>query len=398
MKQSPIPDVSELTLEEKIGQMLCLGWDGGEDALLRLNDQALECVAELGAGAMILMTRNIRSPGAQTIDVAGVRAMTDALQSHAPRVPLLVATDQEGGRVSRLSRPPFTPLPCAHAVGATGRPDLGETLARIAATELVAVGIDLDFAPVADVDTHPDNPIIGDRAFTEDPRTAAVFVAASVRGLRAGGVLACAKHFPGHGDTHLDSHLALPTVDAPMELLEERELIPFRAAIAAGIPAIMTAHIRFPLADRSGLPATLSRFWLTDMLRTRLAFTGLVITDCLEMRAVADRWGAGAGAVLAANAGADMILVCHTIERQREARDALLAAARDGVLPLERVDDAVRRVLAAKRLSADLHRTGRPPLDVVGAPEHRRISAEIGDVAHGADMAASVGEAAPDVG
>lgn len=384
-----IPDISELTLEERIGQMLCLGWDG-PGALLGINDHARECVARIGAGAMIVMGRNVRAPGASEIDAAGVRAMTEALQELAPRVPLLIATDQEGGRVARLGLPPFTPLPSARAIGRTGRPALAEALARVVGTELAAVGIGFDFAPDADVDSNPANPVIGDRAFAADATTTAAFVAAQVRGFAAGGVLACAKHFPGHGDTHQDSHYDLPTVDATLPDLEARELLPFRAAIAAGVPAIMTAHIRFPAVDPTGVPATLSRIWLTDILRGRLGFAGLVVTDCLEMKAVADHWGTPRAAVLAAIAGADLLLVCHTPARQRETRDALLAAVRSGELPEARVSEAAERVLAAKRRAAA---APRPPLAVLGAAEHRHLTAQIEEAAP--IHITTLGEAAP---
>ena len=380
-----IPDVSVLTLEEKIGQMCCFGW-GGADSLYRLNEQARACIRGMKAGGLIVMGRNVQPAGAAPgtgaeglppVDVRAVRAMLDEALALAD-IPLLVATDQEGGRVARL-RAPFTPFPAARVVGQAGDPGLAREAARVTAVELRQVGINWNFAPVADVNSNPANPVIGDRAFGTTPETATPFVEAQIAGLRAGGVLSCAKHFPGHGDTTLDSHYDLPTVAGDLAAMEARELVPFRAAVEAGVDAIMTAHILFPAVDPSGLPATMSRLILTDLLRGELGFNGLVVTDCLEMKAVADRWGTPRAALLAAQAGADLLLVCHTFERQRATYDTLLAAARSGELPVERVDEAAGRILAAKRRLAP-----PPPLfdpARIGAPEHIAVARALAEKA-----------------
>jgi beta-N-acetylhexosaminidase len=369
-----IPDVSDLTLEEKVGQMLCLGW-GGPDSFERVNEQAWACVRDLKAGGMIVMGRNVQPQGVRpvpSVNVGAVRAMLDELDGLTD-VPLLFPTDQEGGRVARF-RAPFTPFPAAKVIGDAGDADLAREAARVTAAELRAAGVNWDFAPVADVNSNPANPVIGDRAFGAEPELVARMVAAQVEGYAAGGVLACAKHFPGHGDTALDSHFDLPTLPFGLEQMEARELVPFRAAVAAGIPAIMTAHILFPAVDPSGLPGTMSRALLTGLLRERLGFEGVIVTDCLEMKAVSVGWGTARAAVLAAKAGADMLLVCHTWERQRETFDAMLAAVRSGELPQSRVDDAAGRILAAKRRLASLP----APADVtVGAPEHVAVAREI---------------------
>ncbi|MBC8104660.1 MAG: glycoside hydrolase [Cytophagales bacterium] len=387
------PLVSDLTLGEKIGQMLCLGWSG-DGAYLAVNEQARECVVDLMAGSMIVMGRNVLAPGANTLDIRGVRAMLTELQGLAPRLPLLIATDQEGGRVARFGTPPFTLLPTAEAIGRTGDPALAQAAARATAMELAAVGVNWNFAPDADVNSNPLNPVIGDRSFGTAPAMVARMAAAQVRGYAEGGVLSSAKHFPGHGDTHLDSHLALPTVEASLSELEERELIPFQAVIAAEAPTLMTAHIQFPKLDASGVPATLSHAILTDLLRVHMGFTGLLVTDCLQMKAVADRWGTARAAVLAAKAGADVLLVCHTRERQHETRDALLAAVQSGELPLARVEEAAGRVLAAKRLA---FARPQPPLSVIGAVEHRRIAEAIRAASGAATISGptTLGESAP---
>lgn len=363
-----LPEIDDLTLEEKIGQMLCLGW-GGADSLLQINEQARECVRDLRAGGMIVMGRNVQ---AQTkplppIDAAGVSAMLEELQSLA-RIPLLVGTDQEGGRVARFGSSPFTRLPAAKIIGATGDPEMAREAARITGEELAAVGVNWNFAPDADVNSNPQNPVIGDRSFGDMPEAVAQMAAAQVEGYREGGILACAKHFPGHGDTALDSHYALPTLPHDRATMDTRELVPFRAAIAAGAPSIMTAHILFPAVDSSGLPATMSHAILTGLLRQELGFGGLIVTDCMEMKAVSEQWGTPRAAVLAAIAGADMLLICHTLERQRATRDALLAAVHSGELPQSRIDDAVSRIFAAKRLLATM--PPPPSLEQIGAPEH----------------------------
>ncbi len=387
------PEVSDLTLEEKIGQMLCLGW-GGDDSYLAVNDQARACVSDLKAGGMIVMGRNVQSSGTETIDAAAVRTMIADLQALAPRIPLLIGTDQEGGRVARFGKAPFTRMPTAKAIGLAQSAELARAAARATGKELAAVGVNWNFAPDADVNSNPLNPVIGDRAFGDSPEIVSAMVAAQVKGYAEGGVLSCAKHFPGHGDTHLDSHLALPSVDVSLEELEARELVPFQAAIKAEAAALMTAHILFPQLDPSGVPATLSSVILTDLLRTSLGFTGLVVTDCLQMKAVADHWGTPRAAVLAAKAGADMLLVCHTWEQQKETFEALIAAVHNGELPLARVEEAVSRVLAAKRLA---FAQAAPLLSVIGSPEHQEVTDAITEASGTAVISGptTLGESAP---
>jgi beta-N-acetylhexosaminidase len=257
----------------------------------------------------------------------------------------LLPTDQEGGRVSRFGTAPFTQMPAA---GNLTSPKAAYEAAYQTGIELRTVGVNANFAPVADINSNPDNPVIGDRSFGSTSEAVIPFVEAQVQGYAAAGILSCLKHFPGHGDTTTDSHLALPTLLHSLEAIHARELAPFAAGISVDVPCIMTAHILFPTLDPT-LPATLSPAILTDLLRKQLSFNGLIITDCLEMRAVADRWGTAQAALLAVQAGADMVLVCHTLERQRETYETLLAATRSGELPLSRIDAAVERILTAKQ-------------------------------------------------
>jgi beta-N-acetylhexosaminidase len=364
-----LPTAFELSLEAKIGQLLCLGWSG-PNCLLNINEQARRCIDELQAGAMIIMGRNISPEGGplSPIDAPAVQDMLSELQSLS-NLPLLLSTDQEGGRVARFGSTPFTRMPEAEAIGTTNNSQLAGEAARITALELAAVGINWNFAPVADVNSNPYNPVIGDRSFGTTVEGVAPLVAAQVRGYLDGGVLPCAKHFPGHGDTAEDSHFALPTLPYDLAQMRQRELIPFRAAIDAGVPTMMTAHILFPALD-SKLPATMSTALLTGLLREELGFSGLLVTDCLEMKAIADHWGTAKGAVLAIKAGADMVMVCHTWKRQQETRDALLQAVNCGELPIERVNEAVSRILTAKKRAFSVP---LPQLSVIGLPEHKAL-------------------------
>lgn len=224
----------------------------------------------------------------------------------------LIAVDQEGGRVARLKDPPFTWFPPARACSlfCCGNESVAEGVGAATAAELRAVGIDMNFAPVLDVDSNPRNPVIGDRSFSEDPHTAAALGIAFAKGSLSRGILPVGKHFPGHGDTFADSHKELPVVRAGRQTLLRRELLPFRLAARAGIPALMTAHVLYPALDRA-LPATLSRKILYNLLRERLRFRGAVLSDALEMKAIADRFGIGEAAALAVTAGCDVVLVCR---------------------------------------------------------------------------------------
>ena len=331
-----------MTLEEKVGQLCCFGWHGRT----ALDYQARFCVQELHAGGMIVMGRNLHDTSQKPvpdIDAVAVRAMLDELQSLV-RTPLLIATDQEGGRVARFGTVPFTRMPAAAALTT---PEEAYRAAYQTARELCCVGVNTNFAPVADINSNPANPVIGDRSFGATVTDVVPFVEAQVRGYGAAGMLACLKHFPGHGDTTTDSHYALPILSHTLETMQTRELVPFRAGIAAGAPMVMTAHILFPALDTE-MPATMSHAILTGLLRATLGFAGLIVTDCLEMKAVADRWGTAQAALAAIKAGADMVLVCHTLERQKETYETLLAASRSGELPTARLDEAVAHVRAAK--------------------------------------------------
>lgn len=361
--------IANMTLEQKIGQMLLIGYPGGAAGLRTLE----RVVSRRPMGNIILFSRNAKAPGPLRDELAYVRSMIAGQAGVEP----LVSIDQEGGIVTRLGAG-FTPLPGAMALaaavsgGAATTADI-EAMAAVNGSELKAVGIDWNLAPVADVNVNGLNPVIGVRSFGEDPEAVAELTAAYARGLSKAGVASCAKHFPGHGDTSVDSHLDLPRVEADADRLERVELAPFRRLIAEGVSAIMSAHVLFPAVEPEPIPATLSRKALTGLLRERLGFRGLIVTDCLEMRAVGGRYDdLAARAILA---GADVLCVSHTAELQEEAFDSLLAAVRSGRIPESRVDESAARVLALKAVLAS-QASARDPL---GRPESLALATRLAE-------------------
>ncbi|MFK4868570.1 glycoside hydrolase family 3 protein [Streptomyces sp. CSMPJR101] len=290
-----------------------------------------------GLASVGLFGRNIASPEQLAALTAQLRAERDDV---------LVAIDEEGGDVTRLEVRTGSSFPGNHALGAVDDVDLTRQVAAELGRRLAACGVNLNWAPSADVNSNPANPVIGVRSFGADTALAARHTAAYVTGLQSAGVAACTKHFPGHGDTAVDSHHALPRIDADASVLAERELAPFRAAIAAGTRAVMSAHILVPALDLDR-PATLSRAVLTELLRGELGYTGLIVTDGMEMQAIAATYGIERGSVLAIAAGADAICVGGGLaddETVRRLRDALVTAVREGDLPEARLAEAAERV------------------------------------------------------
>lgn len=296
-------------------------------------------------------------------------------QLRAERDDVLVAIDEEGGDVTRLEVRRGSSFPGNHALGAVDDTDLTRQVAFALGRRLTECGVNLNWAPSADVNSNPGNPVIGVRSFGADTDLVARHTGAYVTGLQAAGVAACTKHFPGHGDTAVDSHHALPRIDASAALLDARELAPFRAAVAAGTKAVMSAHILVPALDPDR-PATLSSRVLTDLLRKELGFEGLIVTDGMEMQAIAATYGIERGSVLAIAAGADAICVGGGLsddETVRRLRDALVGAVRSGELPEERLADAAARVRELAAWTAKAPRgTDTPPADDIGLVAARR--------------------------
>ena len=329
-----------------------------------------------GLASVGLFGRNIASPDQ-------LAALTAQLRSE--RDDVLVAIDEEGGDVTRLEARTGSSFPGNHALGAVDDVELTRAVAHELGRRLAACGVNLNWAPSADVNSNPSNPVIGVRSFGADPESVARHTAAYVTGLQSAGVAACTKHFPGHGDTAVDSHHALPRIDAGPTVLEHRELLPFRAAIAAGSRAVMSAHILVPTLDPDH-PATLSLRILTDLLRGQLGYDGLIVTDGMEMQAIAATYGIERGSVLAIAAGADAICVGGGLaddETVRRLRDALVGAVRSGDLPEERLAEAAQRVRELARWAASASQeTPDPAPDVtrvdVGLVAARRALTVIG--------------------
>jgi len=314
--------------ERAAARLLCIGFDG--TTLPRETRSLLE----RGVSAVILFARNVESHR-QVAELC--RDIKDAVPH-----PVAICIDQEGGDVQRL-RDGFTTLPAMRDVGATGDREAARAIGRTLATELRSIHVDLDLAPVLDVDSNPDNPVIGARSFSADPDVVASLGTALIEGLQGGGVAACAKHFPGHGDTTLDSHHDLPRIAHGLDRLRAVELPPFRAAIKTDVAAIMTAHIVMEKIDPDR-PATMSHEVIAGLLRGELAYEGVVISDDLEMEAITGRWPISEAAVNGINAGLDLLLICHQHDRQLEALDALTSAIKSGAIEADRVNSAHDRL------------------------------------------------------
>ncbi len=297
-------------------------------------------------GGVILFARNL-VPQAGGIDIGALQSLTaqlhEAALSSGER--LLVSIDQEGGSTQRIKAPAEHYPPMLAAYPGSG-PDSLSALERLGSRmgeELVHWGFDINFAPVLDVHSNPANPVIGDRAFAKEPKAAAERAMALARGLQCAGIITCGKHFPGHGDTDTDSHFSLPRLNHGMHRMRNVELVPFVRSIAAGLPMLMTAHVVFSALDNT-VPATLSRAVITGLLREELAYDGVVITDDLDMLAIADNFGVGQAAVRAIEAGCDVVLVCHSLAHQEEARNALRERAEEDAAFRARISESADRV------------------------------------------------------
>ncbi|MDP1922523.1 MAG: beta-N-acetylhexosaminidase [Myxococcales bacterium] len=326
-------------------------------------DDDVKRLIDDGVAGVILFKRNVGT-AAQTTE------LVRALKRHAGR-PLLASVDQEGGRVARLRGAPFTSLPAMRELGKNRDLALMERVGRLLAFETRACGFDWDFAPVMDVDTNPKNPVIGDRSLHRDAAEVARLGVALSKGMEAGGVASCAKHFPGHGDTLKDSHLDLPSLPHAMERLQAVELVPFAAYAKAQLASVMTAHVIFEALDPK-VPATMSKKAMTGLLRDRLRFGGVIVSDDLEMKAVADNFPIERAVVEGLDAGVDCFLVCHRASVQRAAIDALVSAVKTGRLQRSQLEQAHARVSELSRRFA-LSAEHRPP--ALGTEEHRRLAA-----------------------
>jgi beta-N-acetylhexosaminidase len=354
------------SLRREIGQLLIGSLPGPS-----IPQELRSLAREFQLGGVILFSRNIEAP-------EQVSELSYDAQGLVPSVPLWVSVDQEGGRVARL-KAPFTEWPPMAVLWRRGDEGLARRFAAALAAELRAVGITLDYAPVLDIHTNPKNPVIGDRAFSNDAATVARLGVAIIEELQRQGVAACGKHFPGHGDTSVDSHLELPLVEHPPDRIRRVECVPFEAATRAGVAFIMTAHVLVPSLDEER-PATLSPRIVQKMLREELGFEGVILSDDLEMKAIAATYSVPDAAVQAVAAGCDGLLICSgNVEVQALTLEALVHAVEDGRIPFKRVEDALTRLRAAKeRLLGQSVSAGPSPASalrqVLGCDAHRRVA------------------------
>ncbi|WP_426333934.1 beta-N-acetylhexosaminidase [Paenibacillus silvae] len=330
--------LGQMSLRDKIGQMLLCGFHGTEP-----EGEVEKLLRGYPIGGVVYFARNVVSP-------EQVERLSSGLQDIAQasgNVPLWVAIDQEGGMVARITQG-IALMPGQMAIAAAGSTQDAYEAARISGMELKSMGINMNFAPVLDVNNNANNPVIGVRSFGESPEAVAEFGAATIAGFQNAGIAATAKHFPGHGDTDTDSHLDLPVITHDRARVNQVELAPFRAAIVEGVDAMMSAHIYFPALEPERLPVTLSHSVLTGLLRKELGYEGMIVTDCMEMNAIAVHYGTVDAAVLAVEAGADMVLISHTAQLQMEAFAALENAVSSGRISERRINESVKRLLTYK--------------------------------------------------
>jgi beta-N-acetylhexosaminidase len=357
-------------IRRHVGQLAIVGF-GGHDVPPDVRSLA----REFDLGGVIFFARNVESP-------EQVADLSRQSQDLAGELPLWVSVDQEGGRVARLKRP-FTEWPPMITLGRAGAATsdrLAQRFAKALAAELHAVGISLDYTPVLDVLTNPNNPVIGDRALAERAEDVARLGTVIIKTLQGEGIAACGKHFPGHGDTSVDSHHELPLIEHPPDRLDAVELVPFRAAIAADVASIMTAHILIPALDGER-PATLSPAIVEGLLRQKLGYAGLVLSDDLEMKAISGRYGHSDATVQAIAAGCDAVLMCAPKpEEQMAALEAVIYAVENGRVPLARIEDALKRqrrvkerFLAPRRVPA----AGAALRAILGRDEHQAVADEM---------------------
>lgn len=329
--------VGKMTLEQKLGQMIIAGIDG-----TTMDEQAKSLIADDAVGGFILYKANIESAD-QTVEL--LNALKEANRNNP--APLLLSVDQEGGSVNRMPDS-FVAIPSNRDIAKSGDSEKARAIGEAIGAEVRALGFNVDFAPVLDVDSNPNNPVIGNRSFGPTASVVSSFGAAEMAGLRSGQVVPVVKHFPGHGDTSVDSHLELPVVNKTIEQLRKLELVPFAAAIEAKADAVMIAHILLPQLDPDH-PSSMSPRVINGLLRGEMGFDGVVITDDMTMGAILKHYDLGQAAVQSVQAGADIVLVAHDYAQAKKALDALKQAVRAGEIAEDAIDRSVARIVALKQ-------------------------------------------------
>jgi beta-N-acetylhexosaminidase len=367
----------KMDMREKVGQLMVFGFIPSSPT--EATEEIKELIRDLHVGGIILFGRNIGTP-------EEVIQVTNELQREAKQAkheqPLFICIDQENGIVRRLGEG-TTVFPGAMLLGATHRPEYAYTIGLATGKELKAIGINWNLAPTLDVNNNPYNPVIGVRSYGEEPGHVAAFGKAAMKGMQAAGVITTIKHFPGHGDTDLDSHLEMPIIHHDLKRLDEVELVPFKECLAKGADMVMSAHVYFPALEKKvGVPATISKAVMTGLLRETLGYQGVVTTDCMEMKAIADTVGTPQGAVEALKAGIDLIMISHRHDIQKDTINAIVRAVETGELDEATIDKAYERVhkLKSKYLSwNDISLTSKHVQvpEVVGCQEHQQQAEEV---------------------
>lgn len=337
----------DMTIKQLLGQKLVFGFHGQE-----LSEEFIRLIKEYKIGNVILFLRNVKSADQLRRLCAQIQELIQAETGY----PAFIIIDQEGGMVTRLPQDAVN-VPGAMALAATGDVENARKASQITIRQLRGLGPNFNMAPVLDVNNNSRNPVIGVRSFGDDPEAVAAFGTAAAQPYEGSGILCCGKHFPGHGDTAVDSHLGLPLVDKTLEELEALELVPFRRASDAGIPAIMISHVVFPQLERERIPCTMSREIITGLLKEKMGYQGLILTDCMEMLAIQDHYGTPEGTVAAIKAGVDLAEISSTIGLEWAAAKAVNEAAQRGELDMEEIKASVEKILRYKgqiRLDLDI--------------------------------------------
>lgn len=362
--------IAEMSVRDKVAQMLMIGFHGRSIAE---SPELATMVGEYHVGGLVMLEANAHDP-------AQVQGLTGELQALATSsgagIPLFISINHEGGIVIRITEG-ITEFPGNMAVGATGQPQNAYLAAALGAEELRAMGINMNLAPVLDINDNPLNPIIGTRSFGASDQMVAEYGRLAVQGMQEQGVIAIAKHFPGHGGVAVDSHGALPVIEASADALWQHELVPFRAAVEQGVAGIMTAHISIPALDATGRPATLSPEILTGLLREQMGYDGLIMTDSLGMAGVSQNRGQVQAAVEAVQAGADILLSTSPMDAHIAIVQTLTGSVQRGEIPLERIDRSVMRILKAKAAYGLFQSPAPVDLSSVGSPENQVTAEEI---------------------
>lgn len=323
---------------ELVGQRMVVGFSGAE-----IDEELKDLICNYKIGNVILFKHNIVSNSQLKKLCQDIQQLVREHTGHDA----FIALDQEGGMVTRLEQDAAN-MPGAMAIAATGNIENCYEAGKITGEQLKSVGVNFNLAPTVDINSNMDNPVIGVRSFGDEPEQVVSYAVAMTKGLLEGGILACAKHFPGHGDTNVDSHLGLPLIDKDIDELEQCELIPFRKVIEAGIPAVMTTHILFPKIETDNIPATMSRKIITGLLREKLGFSGLIVSDCMEMSAIKKYYGTVEGCIQAMNAGVDLIFLSHTAMVAREVSDALTKALESNKISMDDMNESVDKIIRYK--------------------------------------------------